>query len=116
MTEQEARDFLSALGTEIAIWRKRRGLSRADLAQMVDVSETTIGRIERGGPDAGAATSDIWRIARALDLSFTDLVERAEVAYEMGLRPVRQRPSMHSFDEDAAARDEDRERPQLGDE
>ena len=111
MTEQEARDFLTALGSEIAIWRKRRGLSRADLARKVDVSETTIGRIERGGPSAAAATSDVWRIATALGLSFSDLVHRAEIGGR-----AKARPSYDYFDDTAAARDEDREKPTLGDE
>lgn len=78
MTEQDARDFLAALGAEIATWRKRRGLNRADLAALVDLSETTIGRIERGGSSHSVATSDVWRIASALGLSFTDLARRAE--------------------------------------
>lgn len=118
MTEQEARDFLTALGSEIAIWRKRRGLSRADLARKVDVSETTIGRIERGGPDAAAATSDVWRIATALGLSFSDLVHRAETAQELdnNFGRAKGRPSYDYFDDSAAARDEDREKPTLGDE
>lgn len=83
MTEQDARDFLGALGAEIAAWRKRRGLSREELADRVDVSASTIGRIERGGVSAAVATSDVWRIAAALDLSFSDLVRRAEDADEL---------------------------------
>jgi len=78
MTEQDARDFLSALGSEIKAWRQRRGLSRGELAALVDVSETTIGRIERGGAQGAVATTDVWRIASALGLSFSDLVRRAE--------------------------------------
>lgn len=80
MTEQDARDFMVALGAEITAWRKRRRLTRAQLASRVGLSETTIGRIERGGTDAAVATSDVWRIARALGLAFSDLVRRAEEA------------------------------------
>jgi transcriptional regulator with XRE-family HTH domain len=83
MTEQQARDFLAALGAEIATWRRRKKLTRAQLGRLVDVSETTIGRIERGGSDAAVATSDVWRIAAALGLSFSDLVRRAEDMAEL---------------------------------
>lgn len=83
MSEQDARDFLTALGAEIAAWRKRRGLTRAELGQRVELSETTIGRIERGEASAAAATTDVWRIAANLDLPFSDLVRRAEDAVDL---------------------------------
>lgn len=80
MTEQQARDFAVALGAEVSTWRKRRKLTRAELADRVGSSETTIGRIERGSEDSAVATTLIWRIAAALGLSFADLVRRAEDA------------------------------------
>ncbi len=80
MTEQQSREFAEALGAEIARWRRTRKLTRAELGKLVDVSETTIGRIERGSEDAAAATTAVWRIARALGLTFTYLVRRAEDA------------------------------------
>jgi transcriptional regulator with XRE-family HTH domain len=87
MTEQQARDFLAALGAEIAAWRRQKRLTRAELGRMVDVSETTVGRIERGGSGAAVATSDVWRIAAALGLSFSDLVRRAEDMAELSEAP-----------------------------
>jgi len=120
MTEQEARDFLTALGAEITSWRKRRRLTRAELASHVGVSETTIGRIERGGTDAAVATSDVWRISSALGLAFADLVRRAEDADRLsptrGARGTDAARPAYSFDDTAAvARDEDGEPPSLGD-
>lgn len=83
MTEQESRDFLTALGAEIASWRRRRKLSRAELGKQVDLSETTIGRIERGDLTASAAAGDVWRIAVALGLTLSDLTRRAEEALDL---------------------------------
>lgn len=83
MTEQDSRDFLVALGVEIASWRKRRRMTRAELGSKVDLSETTIGRIERGEVTAAAPAGDIWRIAAALGLSLSDLTRRAEEAIEL---------------------------------
>lgn len=83
MTEQDSRDFLVALGAEISSWRKRRKMSRSELGALVDLSETTIGRIERGDMTAAAATTDVWRIAVHLGLTLSDLTRRAEEALEL---------------------------------
>lgn len=121
MTEQEAEDFLAALGGEITAWRKRRRLTRAQLAALVDLSETTIGRIERGGADTAVATSDVWRISAALGLAFSDLVRRAEEAEQLlgggsTRRGAGRRQPAYSFEESKdAARTEDGEAPRLGD-
>lgn len=80
MTEQQARDFAAALGAEITYWRRRRGLSRTQLADKAGISTTTLGRIERADANAAAATADIWRIAKVLDISFSFIVRRAEDA------------------------------------
>lgn len=82
MTEQQAREFAEALGAEITRWRKTRKLTRSELGKLAGISDTTVGRIERGGEDAAAATTAVWRIAKALDLTFTYLVRRAEDAMD----------------------------------
>lgn len=82
MTEQQAEAFSAALGAEIAYWRKRHGLTREQLAELVDTSATTVGRIERG-KDSSASAPLVWRIAKALDLQLSDLMRRAEGAVEM---------------------------------
>ncbi|MFT4189801.1 MAG: helix-turn-helix transcriptional regulator [Aeromicrobium sp.] len=83
MTEQEAQRFLVALGAEIASWRKFKKLSREQLADKVGVSQSTIGRIERGDSVTAAGASDVWRIARALGLSLSSLVSRAEETMQL---------------------------------
>jgi transcriptional regulator with XRE-family HTH domain len=80
MTEQQAREFLDAMGAEISYWRKKRKLTRGELGQMVGLSDTTIGRIERGDVGTAAAAGDVWRIATALGLSLSDLARRTEEA------------------------------------
>lgn len=74
-----AQAFTEALGSEIAYWRKRRGMSREELAKRAGVSESTLGRIERDGPKDVA---DTWNLAEALGVPFQDLVRRAEEAAE----------------------------------
>lgn len=77
-----ARAFTEALGSEIAYWRRRRGISRSELAARAELSESTMGRIEREGPKDVA---DTWRIAQALNIAFVDLVRRAEEAVTMSV-------------------------------
>lgn len=83
MTEKGSRasaGFLHALGAEIRYWRERRGMNRRELADRVGISATTVGRIEREGPSDFPAT---WRIADALDVKMTVLVDRAEQAAQL---------------------------------
>lgn len=68
-------EFLVAIGGEIGAWRKRRDLSRDELAKAAGISSSTLGRVERGeGTDLASA----WRLAQALNVPLTDLVRRAE--------------------------------------
>lgn len=67
--------FTEALGAEIEYWRKRRGLSRDELAAKAGISKSTMGRVERDGPKD---VSDTWRLAEALDIPFLELAKRAE--------------------------------------
>ncbi len=83
MTEQDARDFLAALGAEIAHWRRVRKMTREQLAALVGVSASTLGRIERADEATSVPTPDVWRIAHHLGLNFSDLVRRAEEANEL---------------------------------
>lgn len=77
----DAERLMRALGQEIQSWRRLRKLSREELAKAVEISETTMGRIERDGPvDVGVT----WRIANVLGVNFADLVRRAE---EMAAHP-----------------------------
>lgn len=125
--------FEIALGQEVRSWRQRRGLTLFQLAERSGVSKATIERFE----NATHATSiaNTWKLADALDVPFSKLVKRAEEALlidqpplpgegnppisddDLALRRRRhEKPPMYAFDEeDEAARDEDNEKPKLGD-
>ena len=68
--------LLQSLGREVRAWRIKRGLSRADLGAMSDVTEKQVGKIERG---ERGQLEEVWRIADALDVSFSAMVREAEV-------------------------------------
>lgn len=69
--------FLRALGQEIAYWRKRRGVTQAQLGELVGLSESTVKRAERKGP---AGQGDTFRIAEALDVDIILMIRRAKEA------------------------------------
>lgn len=73
--------FLGVLGSEIKVWRKRRGLTRPDLAARVGLSDSTMGRIERG--DTLPGLEDTRKIAGELGLKLSELVARAESAADL---------------------------------
>ena len=122
--------FEVALGQEVRSWRKRRGLTLFQLADVSGVSKATIERFE----NATHATSiaNTWKLADALDVPFSELVKRAEEALRIdgvanekwdgddlsARRHAKGKQPMYAFDdedEDEAARDEDNEKPKLGD-
>lgn len=74
-TDELLAELTKCLGVVIRAQRIRRGLSRDELAEMVNVSNTTMGRIERLGP---VNVSDTWQLARALRVPLSDLVREAE--------------------------------------
>src|SRR5688572_12833156 len=61
------RTFLDLLGKRIRNARKRRGLSQADLGQLMGVSQNVISRYERGERSIGV--EDIPLLASVLQLS-----------------------------------------------
>lgn len=77
------RGIAAAIGAELAYWRRRRGMTRAQLGELVHRSGNTIGRYERGNtmPDV----AETMRLADALDVSAAVLVERAEQALRSDL-------------------------------
>lgn len=96
MDEDQTADFLAALGHEVATWRRRKGLTRQALAEQVGISETTLGRIERGGVEGSVATADVWRIADALGLTFSGLIARAEDAVRLAM-PLASHGTAHAL-------------------
>lgn len=59
------------MGTRIKVLREARGLSQDDLAAAAEVSRQTIGKIESGKADTGAAS--LMAIARKLEVRLDDL-------------------------------------------
>lgn len=75
MGNEELDDMLRALGRAIAAWRKRRDLTREELADLTGVSFKQVGKIERG--ERGQLV-EAFKVARALDVDFSTLVQAAE--------------------------------------
>ncbi|TCJ23052.1 helix-turn-helix domain-containing protein [Nocardioides jejuensis] len=144
MTDNESAALTRALGAEIRHWRNIRKMSRAQLAALVGISDTTMGRIEREGP---VDVTNTWSIAAALRVPLADLVRRAEEAAFMNAAAERSAVNVAQLESEAsdlgisvgrygqefgfdfnaaraglaradfglAARNEDREKPRLGD-
>jgi len=69
--------------TNIAHYRKLRGLKQAQLAELVDVTQPHMSRIENG--DDGPPLRLFKSIAAALGVSLADLFSDAMTAAELGL-------------------------------
>jgi transcriptional regulator with XRE-family HTH domain len=67
-----------AIGSNLAAWRKLRGLTQAQLADRADVARTTVVRLEHG--DGSVSLENSLRVMRALGL--VDVVSRALDPYE----------------------------------
>jgi len=61
------------LGLNIAYYRKERGLSQMQLAEMVDISRTHMSRVENN--DCAVSLDVIFNIAKALDIPVFKLFE-----------------------------------------
>lgn len=68
-------EMLRSLGRAIAAWRKRRDMSREDLAELTGLSFKQVGNIERG---ERGQLAEAWKVAIALDIDFSALVGAAE--------------------------------------
>ena len=55
---------LRAAGTDLAVWRKLRGLTQAQLADRAGISRDTLARLE--ACDGGVSTENLLRVLRAL--------------------------------------------------
>src|SRR5689334_7270721 len=54
------------IGSDLAAWRKLRGLTQAQLADRADVARTTVVRLEHG--DGSVSLENVLRVVRALGL------------------------------------------------
>jgi transcriptional regulator with XRE-family HTH domain len=76
---------LRAIGSDVVVWRKLRGLTQAQLADRADVSRSTLQRLERG--DGAISLENTLRILRALGV--LDGVTRAVDPYESDVGRLR---------------------------
>jgi len=75
---------MEAIGDKIKRLRKNRGLSLMDLANILEVSDTALSKIETG--KTKSITIDLGKgIAKALDISFGELfdIEVSSIAAEL---------------------------------
>ena len=68
---------LTALGGAIRRSRLARGISQEELAHRSAIDRSYMSSIERGGQNPGMVS--VARIARALEMSVTDLMAEAEL-------------------------------------
>lgn len=94
--------FEVALGHEIRAWRQRRGLTLVQLAEKSGISKATIERFENA--THGTSISNTWRLADALNVPLSTIVQRAEDALRIDGVPQSKwdRPSEGLAPEDRA--------------
>ncbi|HEX7290003.1 MAG TPA: helix-turn-helix transcriptional regulator [Conexibacter sp.] len=76
---------LRTLADHVAVWRKLRGLTQAQLADRAGISTATLLRLERG--EGGVSTENLLRVLRALGI--LDGVVRALDPYETDIGRLR---------------------------
>lgn len=69
---------MKQIGVKIEYFRKIKGMSRAELAEAINMSVNSIGRIERGNYNKSISVHTIITIAEGLDIEFTKLLEFSE--------------------------------------
>lgn len=70
----------------IAHYRKLRGLSQGDLAEIVGLRQPHISRIEKAGDEAEGVPVKVYRaIAKALDVALSDLFSDEMAPAELAL-------------------------------
>jgi len=73
---EEATDLAPIVGVNLRRLRTRRGLSLEKLAQKSGVSRAMLGQIELG--QSAPTINVLWKIARALDVTFATLIQARE--------------------------------------
>lgn len=66
------------IGAKIAYYRNLRQMTQAELAEKVNMSESTIGRIERGKYNSGFPLPTLLDIAAGLEVELASLVTFSE--------------------------------------
>ena len=63
------------VGLKIAYYRKKKGYTQAQLAEMVGISSNYLSLIERGNKRQSYSMETLFKIAEALDVNANDLLE-----------------------------------------
>lgn len=97
-------DQLARLGGHLAIARKRRGLTQAELAKKAGLGRVTVHRIEQGssGAEFGAWLSLLWALGleRTADLLAAPESDDVGLTLERGRLPQRARgPAAKDLDD-----------------
>lgn len=66
------------IGAKIAYYRKLRQMTQTDLAKKVNLSKSSIGRIERGKYNKGIPHFTLVDIAKGLDIDLSSLITFSE--------------------------------------
>jgi transcriptional regulator with XRE-family HTH domain len=74
--DQHPQDLAPVVGTNLRRLRIRRGLSLEKLSQRSGVSRAMLGQIELG--QSAPTINVLWKIARALDVTFATLIQARE--------------------------------------
>jgi len=80
----EPSDLAPVVGTNLRKLRMRRGLSLEKLSQRSGVSRAMLGQIELG--QSAPTINVLWKIARALDVTFATLIQAREAGGTMVLK------------------------------
>lgn len=80
----EAEDLAAVVGSNLRRLRNRRGLSLERLSQACGVSRAMLGQIELGR--SAPTITVLWKIARALDVTFSALITARPSASSVVLR------------------------------
>jgi transcriptional regulator with XRE-family HTH domain len=75
-SEREGQDLAPIVGANLRRLRVRRGLSLEKLSQKSGVSRAMLGQIELG--QSAPTINVLWKIARALDVTFATLIQARE--------------------------------------
>jgi transcriptional regulator with XRE-family HTH domain len=76
VVRQAGRDLNVAFGEVVHTLRKERGLSQEAFAELVGWHRNFVGGVERG--ERNVSLASVERLARALDLTASELIARAE--------------------------------------
>ena len=76
---------LRSIGDDLAVWRKLRGMTQAQLADRAGVARTTLIRLEGG--DGAVSLENVLRVARALGI--LEAISQAFDPYESDVGRLR---------------------------